>query len=158
MGELNQAKCDLIEQYMTQYGWNFNRGSEMGKWNMMIRSDVALHELFITIGEWWILFVINPFVIGPKDPAMQFKLYKHLLLLNPDYCGMKYSLSTSGDVIFSVELPYDTPELFQYEEFTQAIDVVFYHCNNHYPQIIQLATDPNATSSYLQPNTDVDIT
>lgn len=164
MGEVNQAKCDLIEGYLKQYGWNFNRTDQMGKWITMIRSEVSLHELIIVVNEWWILFIINPFVVGPKDEVCQRRLYKHLLCLNPDYCGMKYSLTLEGDVLISVEMPYDTPDFFQYQEFTQALDVIFYHCNKHYPELIQLAVNPNAPSRYLDPpppkagsGTDVDL-
>jgi len=157
MGEVNQEKCDMIENYFAQYGWKYNRGDEMGVWHTGFRGDVASFNITVRVTEWWIYFIVNPFVVGPKEQELRNRLYPHLLRLNQDINVAKYCIDRDFDVVLTVELPCDTAATFQYGEFEDAINLVCHYCDKYYLEVLKLATEVGAPSSYLDEAGDVDI-
>jgi len=157
MGEVDAAKCEMVERYFTQYGWKFNRGDEMGTWHTGFRGEVASFNIFVRVTEWWIYFIINPFVVGPKNDELKMRLYTHILRLNQDINVAKMCLDRDFDVVLTVELPCDTPESFQYSEFEDAINLLCHYCDTYYLEILKLATEAGAPSKYLDTGSDVDL-
>lgn len=157
MGEVNEEKCQMIESFYKQYGWNsWDRGSDLGTWHILLKGEAVNFELFVRVTEWWVFLTVNPLALGPKDPAMRNKLYQHLLHLNYDVTVAKYSLNKEGDVVLTVELPCDSPESFQYGEMEDAINLIYNNHSKHYIEILRLCTEANAPSAYLDGG-DVDL-
>lgn len=157
MGEVNEEKCRMVEGYFTQYGWKFNHGDETGVWQTGFRGDVASFSIIVRITEWWIYFLVNPFVVGPKNPDNKMRFYTHLLRLNQDVNVAKFYLDRDNDIVLTVELPCDNAQTFQYGEFEDALNLMCHYCDEYYLEILKLATEPNAPSRYLDAQDDVDL-
>jgi hypothetical protein len=157
MGEVNEDKCRMVESYFAQYGWKFSRNEEMGVWQTGFRGDVASFSISVRITEWWIYFLVNPFVVGPKNQDYRLRLYTHILRLNQDLNVAKFYLNSDYDVVLTVELPYGSAQALQYGEFEDALNLMCHYCDEYYLEVLKLATEPNAPSRYLDMQDDVDL-
>ena len=97
--------------------------------------------------------VIAPFVLKPKDPECERRLYRHLLRLNYEINMAKFTVDPDGDITLTVELP---TENLDYSEFADAINALSYYADEHYLEILNLAQDPTARSRFEPEAEDLD--
>ena len=159
MGEVTQDRIDLIESYFAKYGWTFTRGTDAGTWNTGFRGKVANFNMFVRATDFWMLFVVNPFANGPKDPAMQARLHAHILRCNDEMYVAKFCLNKDNNVILTVDMAFRTIETFNYEEFEDGVNLICDNCDRYYLEILRLANEAGAPSRLLDPPpSGVDIT
>ncbi len=137
---------ETIDNFFKQYGWTFQRETN-DVWNTGWRGDASSFRMFIKLTDNWIYFTISPFVVAPKKPECKERLYYTLLRLNRDINMAKFCVDSDGDIVLTVELPCAN---LDYDEFSDAIGALCYYADDTYVELLNLATNPNATSRYLK--------
>lgn len=130
-----QVTPETIESYFQEYQWSYTRSSET-TWITGVRTSVSSFRIFIRVTEHWIYFVINPFVVAPKNEDDRLRLYYHILRLNLDMNMAKFGLDRDGDVFLAIELP---TENFVYSHFSDALNGISHHAERLYSEVFNLA-------------------
>jgi len=144
---------ETIDSYFEQYGWTYTYEPEHNIWRTGFRGDVASFRIALRVTDNWAFFVIAPFVLKPKDPECERRLYRHLLRLNYEINMAKFTVDPDGDITLTVELP---TENLDYSEFADAINALSYYADEHYLEILNLAQDPTARSRFEPEAEDLD--
>jgi len=136
------ATPETLAEFFGQYGWAFQQTGESG-FVTWFRGDVSTFRISVNVTKDWVFFAISPFVVAPKEPECERKLYKHLLQLNHEMNMAKFTIDEDGDVILTVEFP---SENLDYSEFSDALSALSYHADDNYAKVFVLAHVPEAQS------------
>lgn len=126
---------ETIESYFERYGWSFTRTGE-ATWVTGVRTAVTTFRIFVRLTEHWVFFVINPYVVGPRDFDDRLRIYYNALRLNLDMNLVKFGLDADGDLFLATELPV---EGFAYSHFVDALNALSHHAERYYSDIFNLA-------------------
>ena len=117
--------CDQI----TEDTWRSRFRGRHGKFPFLVRVDPA----------GYLCFAIVPYLRSPEDEGAATKLYRRLLELNQSLLMAKFSIDDDLDVVLSVEYP--SSELDR-SELDDALDVLSYYADEHFPELKSLADVP----------------
>jgi hypothetical protein len=136
-----------VDSFFEQYGWGeYVQKSGENKWYVNVKSEKTNYNFYVDLSEYFLFVCISPYLEIPEDDKCKFNLYDHLLRLNRDISVTKFVIS--GDIIELSGIL--SSESIQYEEFEAIINLLLYNADNNYSEIMNLAEDCSAISSYLQ--------
>ncbi len=124
-----------VEEFLERDGWPFER-VDHNTWRSGFRGDKNSFRFYIRLSEHWIFYTIVPFVVAPKRPEQEMRLYRRLLELNRDINMAKFAIDDDHDVVLTVELPVEN---LVYSEFKDALDALSFYADKHYVELLNLA-------------------
>jgi hypothetical protein len=130
-------RIDDIENFLIQYGWNFERISDEVITTGF--SSEEIDETFLIVIQYslpWLRLSIPAFIIAPEDEKW-LNFSKQLLLLNHDARQVYFSMDSDGNIVLSTDLYLDNN--FSYDIFEMSISALSYLAEAAYVPLYAVA-------------------
>lgn len=129
---------DDIMAYMKADGWPIEPLREQ-TFRSSFRGEQRDFQFFVHAESVYLIIAVVPYQRLPVDEEQAQQLMERLLHLNREMMFAKFSVDEDGDVVLSVEYPL--AHLDQ-SELRDALDVLTFYANRHWPEIQPLGEDP----------------
>ena len=127
---------DEIRACMETDGWPVEVVAEATTMRSRFRGAGRIFPLFVHLEELFVTLAVIPFATLPNDPDVADGLMKRLLKINREINLAKFSVDDDGDIILSVEYRLENLDP---SEVRDAVDVLSFYAEKHFPEVDQLA-------------------
>ncbi len=129
---------DDIVAYMQGDGWPVEPLRD-NTFRSSFRAEGRNFPFFVHAESVYLVLAVVPYLRLPAEEALAQHLMDRLLQLNRDMMLAKFSVDEDGDVVLSVEFPLAHLDA---TELRDALDVLTYYANCHWPELEALGDDP----------------
>jgi hypothetical protein len=137
---MSDASREDIEQFFADAGWSYHR-LEGDDWETRYSGSYTNQVITVRMTQYWVYFYAT--LINRVDEANRTKMYEHLALLNYKVSFGKFSVDKSNRICLGVEVPREN---LQPSVFKDALNALSYLIDEHFRELLNLATDPEYVS------------
>lgn len=134
------ASCEDIEQFFADAGWAYHR-LEGDDWETRYSGAYTNQVITVRMTQYWVYFYAT--LINRIEESCRNKMFEHLALLNYKVSFGKFSLDKSNRICLGVEVPREN---LQSSVFKDSLNALSYLIDEHFRELLNLATDPEYVS------------
>lgn len=130
---MKQCAPPLLEKYLHDYGWSFNRAGA-GVWYSGFRTERRSYPVRLVLDSSFLSLVVQPLVKMELDLEAFPEVAGYLLELNFQSYMARLGVDEIGDVVLSIDLINGA---FGFDEFMTAMGVLGHYADHMYNEITQ---------------------
>ncbi len=148
MTDVTELNAETVERYFGEYGWSFETIGD-AIWRTGFKGENGFFTIYMRLTENWLYMTISPFVTQPTVERTRVHTMEAMLHFNREMNLAKFVLDEDEDVTLTVELPVNA---LSYEVFAEGLTALAYYADDIYPDMLELAENPNAVSRFRSLN------
>ncbi len=138
------ASREDIEQFFADAGWSYHR-LEGEDWETRYSGTYTNQVITVRMAQYWVYFYAT--LINRVDESCRNKMFEHLAMLNYKVSFGKFSIDKSNRICLGIEVPREN---LQSSVFKDALNALSYLIDEHFRELLNIATDPDYVSRLKQ--------
>ncbi len=134
------ASREDIEGFFGDAGWSYHR-LEGEDWETRYSGTYTNQVITVRMTQYWVYFYAT--LINRIDEACRSKMFEHMAMLNYKVSFGKFSIDKSNRLCLGVEVPREN---LQASVFKDALNALSYLIDEHFRELLNIATDPDYVS------------
>lgn len=134
------ATREEIEGFFGDAGWSYHR-LEGEDWETRYSGTYTNQVITVRMTQYWVYFYAT--LINRIDEACRSKMFEHMAMLNYKVSFGKFSIDKSNRLCLGVEVPREN---LQASVFKDALNALSYLIDEHFRELLNIATDPDYVS------------